>query len=297
MEKHMLPVKSCASFYRYDRPTKSTVLEIPRQVRGFAGAALCKVAGDEVLKATDLRTTPPQQTATALTIDDIPDHHHRRFEQALVLFNRTFPEEEKIDRRHFIELLEEKKLGLVHPFNYHFLVACRGSRVLGVCTGNYLAVTNMGFIGYLAVDPEAKGARVGSRLRARLVAEFRRDAEAHLARDLAAVIGEVEPTNRWLDTLVRTRNVLPLDFPYCQPPLREGSPPVELVLYLQAMGPPVHRIRVAALRQLLFAIYRRVYRVKFPLREPAFRQMMKHLDGRHWVGRRRRVELQRDGVR
>jgi hypothetical protein len=41
-------------------------------------------------------------------------------------------------------------MGLLDPFNTHVLVALQGSKVVGFATGTYLAVVNMGFVGYLA---------------------------------------------------------------------------------------------------------------------------------------------------
>ena len=44
----------------------------------------------------------------------------------------------------------ESPLGLSRPFNFNYLVARRGDRVLGFGCCTYLAVVNMGFIDYLA---------------------------------------------------------------------------------------------------------------------------------------------------
>jgi hypothetical protein len=221
-----------------------------------------------------------------LAIETIDDHRHPDFNAALRLYNRVFPEKEKIDRRYFIELLEEKRLGVLRPFNVHFLVARRGSRVVGIATGNYLAVVNMGFVGYLAAAPDAKGTRVGTRLRQRLLDELRRDARASGRDDLTGVLGEVEASNPWLRHLVRTRNVLALDLDYRQPPLRPDSVAVPLVLYLEPLARPLRRLSAGDVRALVYAIYRRVYRIRFPLRVPEFRSILAQLEGRQWVGRR-----------
>ncbi len=62
-----------------------------------------------------------------LAIESLSDHRHPLFARALALYARVFPEKERIDRRYFVRILEEKRLGLLRPFNLHFLVARRGS--------------------------------------------------------------------------------------------------------------------------------------------------------------------------
>jgi len=85
---------------------------------------------------------------------------------------------------------------------------------------------------------------------------------------------------------VRRRNVLPLDFDYYQPPLRGNGKGLPLVLYLEPVGAVIRRLPVETVRSILYAIYRRVYRVRYALREAAFRRMLKQLDGVSWVGPR-----------
>ena len=40
----------------------------------------------------------------------------------------------------------------------------------------------------------------------------------------------------------------------------------------------------ADVRQLLYAIWRRAYRVRWPLEYPAFTEMLAELEGQEWVG-------------
>lgn len=218
-------------------------------------------------------------------IESISDHRHPAFSAALRLYRRVFPEEERSERSHFVEVLREKRLGLLEPFNHHFLVALEGSRVVGLATGSYLAGVNLGFVGYLAAAPEKTRSRIGSRLRARLVRELRRDARAAGKGDLDGMLGEVEADNPWLRQLVR-RGSLPLDFDYRQPPLGRRRRAVPLVLSYQPIGRRVLSLSTRRLRAILYAVYRRVYRVRFPLRQPAFRRMLKQIEGRRRVGRR-----------
>jgi len=231
----------------------------------------------------------------AVQIESVSDHRHRYFIAALRLYNRVFPAEEKIDRAYFRDMLEEKRLGLLFPFNLHFLVARRGERVVGLATGTYLAVVNVGFVGYLAVGRRAAGARIGTRLRRRLVEELRRDARATGRRDLDAVMGEVERDNPWLRHLIRHRRVFALDLDYRQPPLRAQAQDVPLVLYVEPMGRSFRSLHADQVRALLYAIYRRLYRIRFPLRVPSFTYMLRQLDGRRSLGRLRLDQLSPSG--
>ncbi len=218
-------------------------------------------------------------------IETLSHHRDPGFSGMMKLFGRVFPAKEKIDRSYFEDILAEKRLGLLDPFNTHVLIARRdGSPVLGFATGTYLAVVNMGFVGYLAVDPRSKGLRIGGRLRQRLIKEMRKDARAAGHPDLEGVLGEIERINPWLRHLVRERDVLALDVDYRQPPLRKGSPEVPLVLYIETIGAPIHRLSATTVRAVLYAIYRRLYRLRFPLREPSFRTMLRSLGKRRQVG-------------
>lgn len=227
-----------------------------------------------------------QAARPRIAIESLDDHRNPSFRSALRLYNRTFPTKEKIDHRYFVELLQEKRLGLLFPFNIHFLVARAGGRVVGLATGSYLAVVNMGFVGYLAATPRMKGARIGVRLRSRLVEVMRRDARASGRADLDAVMGEVEADSPWLRHLVRQRGALALDFEYQQPALGKGSPTVPLVLYMEGVARPIRSVPGRRMQAILYAIQRRVYRMRFPLRGATFRRMFRSLEGRRTVGSR-----------
>ncbi len=224
-----------------------------------------------------------------ITIESLDDHREPGFNEALRLYHRVFPAKEKIERKYFIDLLREKRQGFLYPFNIHFLIGWKHGRVVGLATGSYLSVVNMGFVGYLASDPRLTGERIGSRLRVRLVKEMRRDARATGQADLEAVMGEVELENPWLRYLVRSRGALALDLDYRQPALRHGTPSVPLVLYLEPVSGSVRRLSVRRVRSILYSIFRRVYRVRFPLRDPSLRRILRSLEGRRWIGARRLV--------
>ena len=227
---------------------------------------------------------PVKQTAV---IESLHDDRSSLFLDSVDLYNRMFPESEKSDPQCFAHILEEKRLGLLYPFNFHYLVARLDDRAVGLATGHYLALLNMGFIGYLAVSPSVKRGRIGSRLRHRLVKELRRDARAAGYKDLVAVIGEVEAVNPWLKHLIRQRGAFALDLDYRQPALRSNLEDVPLVLYLEPIGRPIKRVSSHNVRKLLYAIYRRVYRIRFPLKNRTLSRLMQGLESRHWIGPRK----------
>ncbi len=68
---------------------------------------------------------------------------------------------------------------------------------------------------------------------------------------------------RWLKAQIE--EVLLFAFePRYQPALRRGRRPVPLVLYVEPVDRSLRRLRVEQVRALLYAVYRRVYRVRFP---------------------------------
>ena len=207
------------------------------------------------------------------------------FRGAFTLYSAIFPPSERIGREYFRNLFEEKRLGLLTPFNFHFLVAHEGDKVAGFISGTYLAIANLGFVGYLAVRPSEVGRSVGSKLRHRLVQLVHRDAVAAGHSVLRGMMGEVEQGNPWLERM-RRRGALALDLHYLQPST-DGTAVVPLVLYLQpTSGRRVRSLAASALRRVLYAIYRRLYRIRFPLKQPEFRRMLRQLDGRTRVGAR-----------
>jgi GNAT superfamily N-acetyltransferase len=205
------------------------------------------------------------------------------FHASFDLYRRVFPKDEQMPKRYFYEHITEAKLGLARPFNFHYLVATRGDRVLGFGCCTYLALVNMGFIDYLAVDAGAKGKGVGTKLRARLVKELCQDARAAEHEDLVAVLGETREDSPWLRRLLR-QGAFALDIDYLQPPLEDDKNPVELVLYVQPVAEPFDSLPSDEVRQVLYTLYRRLYRIPYPLQDPNFRYMLKQIKRRSRVG-------------
>lgn len=200
------------------------------------------------------------------------------------LVRRTFHSNKLIGIHEWRDSLREQEAGLWADIRWHLQIAEHMGRVVGVASGMYLGNINTGVVGYLAVSARARGLGVGSRLRARLRASFRRDARKLAGKPLDAVIGEVRRDNPWLRALVRNDRVLALDFTYLQPRLRPGDKPVSLVLYYEGIARPVHRLASARIRAILYTTWRRIYRIARPLAHAEFRRMLKDLEGRAFVG-------------
>lgn len=180
-----------------------------------------------------------------------------------------------------------ERAGRVHAdLAWHLLVAERDGEVVGFNSGTYIGSINLGMIGYLATGSEERARGTGSRLRNRLRSYFQRDALKLQGVPLDGILGEVSITNPWLKVLARRPHVLVLDFPYYQPSLTVGDEPSAFVLYLEQFERVRTRIPSSELRRLLFAVWRRVYRIGRPLDSPAFRAMMRNLETRRTVGRR-----------
>ena len=219
-----------------------------------------------------------------LRIETVDTIRSPLFRASYALYRRVFPRDEQMPKRYFHEHLTEARLGLSRPFNFHYLVACRGDEVLGFSCGTYLALENMGFVDYLAVDEGATGRGIGTKLRAELVRCLRRDALDAGHEGLTAVLGEVQPGSRWLRRLVGSGRAVALDIDYRQPPLEAGKRAVSLVLYLEPVDAPFEGLEAGQASRLLYALYRRLYRIPYPLQDPSFRYMLKQLRGRNRVG-------------
>jgi GNAT superfamily N-acetyltransferase len=200
------------------------------------------------------------------------------------LLCRTFPKDELVSRRDWRNALREQRAHLPTDITWHLVVAEKNGSVIGVATGNYLGNVNIGFVGYLAVSPAARGLGVGPRLRGRLRSLFRRDAVWIRGEPLQAVMGEVRRDNPWLRHLIRSDRILALDFAYQQPRLHRGGHPVPLVLYYEAQSEAPRRLPAVLVRQILYTSWRRIYRIDRPLANPVFRRMLRGLEKKRFVG-------------
>jgi hypothetical protein len=220
------------------------------------------------------------------TIREITDPQDKAVNEAYTILSRTFHRGERVARRDWIGSLSERSGKLLTDVAWHLIVAEQHGHVVGLTSGSYLGNVNVGVIGYLAAKPETRSLGIGTRLRARLRKAFANDAERIAGGPLKAIIGEVSAENPWLRSLARRPEVLVLDFPYYQPKLYDDDLPSPFVLYYESMLGTRERIPTAELRQLLYTVWRRVYRVSRPLGRPAFRAMLRSLERRRTVGRR-----------
>ncbi|HEU0052929.1 MAG TPA: GNAT family N-acetyltransferase, partial [Longimicrobium sp.] len=106
--------------------------------------------------------------------------------------------------------LEEKRRGLPSGGDHHLLALVDADdRPVATAAGVYLEAVNSGFVTYLAVREDRRGARLGRELRAHLVESFRAEARRRRGEDLAWVVGEVRRESPWLRTLVREGRAIP----------------------------------------------------------------------------------------
>jgi GNAT superfamily N-acetyltransferase len=192
------------------------------------------------------------------------------------------------DRQALSELrseLAERRLGLFATYNFHMLAAvfAGDDDPAGVITGVYLGGVNAGFVTYLAVRRRYRGRRIARLLRPALIDAFRADARAAGHADVAWILGEVRSRSPWLRRLVRTRGAIPFDIDYYHPGMTPGvSEPY--ILYRQPMGDTRRELPAGTVRRILYAVYRRAYRVRYPLMRESFAAMIDQLEGRETVG-------------
>ncbi len=208
------------------------------------------------------------------------------FDPAYRLLRRAFPPAELLPRRSWVHVLHEREAGVWTDLNWHLFVAERGRALIGAASGTYLGNVNVGLIGYIVVRGDVRSLGLGLRLRWALRLAFERDARRVRGRPLEALVGEVRADNPWLRRLVARQGAIALDLPYYQPALRRRSREVPLVLYYQPLRGPRASLPADEVRRLLYAIWRRAYRVPKPLAHPAFARMLRALAGRRRIGQR-----------
>jgi len=220
----------------------------------------------------------------AVRIVELVDEQEVGATAALDLIENTF---ERRDRQPVEELrseIAERRLRLTTAQEFHLLAALDDeSGVIAAVTGVYLDGINAGFVTYLAVRDDRRRHGIGRRLRAGLVERFRVDARLAGFDELAWVLGEVRLSSPWLKRLVRKRSVVPFDITYYHPGVRPPDRPLH-ALYRQPVGDSGEVVSADLVRRLLYAIYRRAYRVRYPLLHPGFLAMMDQLEGIERVG-------------
>jgi GNAT superfamily N-acetyltransferase len=216
---------------------------------------------------------------------EINDEREPIANAALGLIEEMFSPQDRHPLSELRSELAERRLGMFSTYNFHLLAAVYDDdpEPAGTITGVYLGGVNAGFVTYLAVRREYRGRRIARLLRPRLIEAFRADARTHGKDDLAWVLGEVRATSPWLRRLVRTRGAIPFDIDYYHPGMAPGDAKPYL-LYRQPVSDFRRELPAALARRIIYAIYRRAYRVRYPLQRSSFVAMIDQLDGRETVG-------------
>lgn len=215
--------------------------------------------------------------ASGWRIIELSDERDTHAESALRLIVDSFapPHRQPIEQLRME--VAEKRLGLLTMTDFHLLAAAReDGSILGVVSGVYLSGINAGLITYLVVQSAGRGHGLGRELRSELVARFRADAQRAGYTDVAWVLGEVESDSPWLSRLIR-EGALPFPFDYYHPGMDPGSD-ARYTLYREPIGDRRDPLPASSVRQIIYAIYRRGYRVRYPLGRPGFRAMLENLE-------------------
>lgn len=199
---------------------------------------------------------------------------------------RVFPRAELLPVREWRYVLTERMASVWSDLTWHLVVAEQNGRAVGAASGNYLGSLNVGIVGYVAVQPGLRSRGLGPLLRRRLRDLFVRDARAIRGGRLEALVGEVHANNPWLHHLVSREGAIALDLPYRQPALGQREDPVPLALYYQPLRGRRRVVPAPLVRRLLYALWRRAYRIPRPLSDPVFRRMLASLKGRRSIGQR-----------
>lgn len=229
--------------------------------------------------------TPAEERGMSDRIVEVQDEQSALAQQALALIKSAFPPEERQPIHQIAMEIGEKRMGLLTSYDFHlFAAVSEDDEVMGVSSGVYLGGVNTGFVTYLAVRKGFRERRLGRKMRVALIDAFKADAKALEWDDLDAVVGEVRLDSPWLKRLVRDRGVLPLNLTYYHPGVSPGESDVRWILYRQPIGDHRRMLPAIEVRQLLYAVWRRAYRIRWPLEYAAFQAMLSELEGQDSVG-------------
>jgi GNAT superfamily N-acetyltransferase len=180
--------------------------------------------------------------------------------------------------------LEETRRGLPAGGRYHLLALLDPDGApVAAAAGIYLEAVNAGFVTYLAVRADQRRRRLGRKIREFLIDDFRAEARRARGEELAWTVGEVRRTSPWLRTLVRGGKAIPFDLSYFHPwmPLRSEG---RYVLYRQPAGDARRELPADEVTRLVYGIWRRAYRVRYPTQSETFCYMLRQMEARETVG-------------
>jgi ribosomal protein S18 acetylase RimI-like enzyme len=227
----------------------------------------------------------PALEADDLQVVRVEDERTQLAREALELIADSFPPHDRQPIDQLAMEITERRLGLLTTYDFHLFAAVdEAGHVLGIAAGVYLGGVNAGFVTYLAVRREAREMHLGRRLRTRLIDAFRAGARQLEWEDLAWVVGEVRLESPWLRRLVRDKAVIPFDLRYFHPGVDTEGPDEEWVLYRQPVADTREELPSAEVARLLYAIWRRAYRVRWPLQRPGFQSMLREVQSRETIG-------------
>lgn len=220
--------------------------------------------------------------ADALRVVAIEDERDPLARETLELISESIGDVQPVDD--LLSEIEECRRGMATGGDYHLLAMVDdGGRPVAAAAGIWLEAVNAGFITYLAVRSDARGMFLGRGLRAHLVEAIRQEAQRKRGEDPAWVVGEVKRESPWLRTLVDAGEAIPFAFPYFHPwmPRRaEGR----YVLYREPMADGRATLSADEVVRLVYAVWRRAYRIRFPLQSDTFCYMVQYLEEHGVIG-------------
>ena len=172
---------------------------------------------------------------------EITDDHLINLENALKLYDQTFPIEVREPHEVFMQGLQYAKNSF--PNKFRFLVGFEKDELVSFATGHYLAEVNSGFIVYLVTNPSMRRMGVGAKTLAELESLLNEDAILAGNNSLRTIILETETeelvhSEAKEDCIKRNRFYERNGYKqygeiaYVQPPLHDvgGSVPLNLFL-------------------------------------------------------------------
>ena len=219
--------------------------------------------------------------ATEFLVVEVVDERSALARQALDLIRYSIGDVQPA--QDILSEIEERRRSLPAGGDHHLLVLLNpDDQPMAAAAGVYMQAVNAGFVTYLAVRSEERGRLLGRQVRGYLVEAFRADARRLSGKDLAWTVGEVRRESRWLRTLVRDGRAIPFELGYFHPWMSRRSEG-RYILYRETVADTRPALPPHEVANLLYAIWRRAYRIPYPLQSDTFCYMMDQLEGRESV--------------
>ncbi|HYW12224.1 MAG TPA: hypothetical protein VE871_09705 [Longimicrobium sp.] len=217
-----------------------------------------------------------------LRVVAIEDERHPLARETLELISESIGDVQPVDD--LLSEIEECRRGMATGGDYHLVAMVDADgRPAAAAAGIWLEAVNAGFITYLAVREDVRGMLLGRGLRAHLVEAIRQEAQRKIGQDPAYTVGEVRRRSPWLQTLVGAGAVIPFAFPYFHPWMPRRSEG-KYILYREPMADARPELSADEVVRLVYAIWRRAYRIRFPLQSETFCYMVQCLEEHGVIG-------------